>query len=201
MSKIEREDISTTSNKNMKESEQELKNILLSGPLKDVIMYNTNATFFELPEEGYWIIDTGIELVFPSGTISAAFDIELESFVIKSTTVKNIYKQDNLYPIETENTPELKKFIGLTIDEVTFKSLDFDFVLDYTMKTEKQNWFVELNLTFENKTQIQIALIDYKLEQNFPPNDFVYEVCRELLIATKNKIEISENNISETDEE
>lgn len=52
--------------------EEHLKSIIQSGPLGSIQFYQVNDSYFYLPQEGFCIIDAGIELRFPSGVISAA---------------------------------------------------------------------------------------------------------------------------------
>lgn len=167
-----------------------LSRILYSGPLLELSFYQVNDSFFELPEDELWVIDIGFELKFPGGIVSAAWDSELESFVIKNDSVKNIYNQNNLFQLENDNIKSLKKFIGLNVIGINFKSLEFEYVVDYTMRTEKEKRYVELIIDFENKSLIQIAFVDYELEENKSPKDFSFDLSTDLLISTKKIIEI-----------
>ena len=175
----------------MTENQQHLKRILLSGPLQALNFYQVNGNFFEFQGDGYWIIDAGIELKFPYGIVSAAWSSELESYVILNEPVKNIYDQDNLFQLENENILSLKRFVGLNVIDVNFKILEFEYIADYTMRIEKEKRFVELILEFQNKSQIQIAFIDYTLEENKAPTDFSFDISTNLLVSTKNILEIN----------
>lgn len=174
----------------MIEKKDELKRILFSSPLMELNFYQVNDSFFEFQEDGYWIIDTGIELKFRDGIVSAVWNSELESYVITNNSVKDVYLQNNLFELENENILNLKKFVGLNIIDANFKMLEFEYVADYTMRIEKENRFVELILEFENKSEIQIAFIDYKLEENKGPTDFSFDVSTNLLISTKKTLNI-----------
>lgn len=170
--------------------EENLRSIIQSGSLQNINLYQVNDTFFELPDEGFWIIDAGIELKFSSGVISAAWSTELESYVIENNSLKDIYEQDNMYQIDNNHISELKNFIGLNVIDVSFKSLNFEYIVDYTMRTEKEKRIVEMVLEFQNKSKIQIAFIDYLLEENCPPKDFSFDIATELLVSSKKVIEI-----------
>jgi len=167
-----------------------LKRILLSGPLQEITFYQVNDTFFEFPNDEVWIIDGGVELKFPYGIVSAAWNPEFETYIIKNEFVKNICNLNNLYMLENNAILKLKRFIGQKVINVGFETREFEFIVDYTMKTEKEKRLVELLLTFQNTMQIQIALIDYLLEVNKAPKDFTFDISTELLISTKNIIEI-----------
>ena len=117
----------------MIEKKDELKRILFSSPLMELNFYQVNDSFFEFQEDGYWIIDTGIELKFRDGIVSAVWSTELESYVITDNSVKDIYRQNNLFELENENILNLKKFVGLNIIDSNFKMLEFEYVADYTI--------------------------------------------------------------------
>lgn len=174
----------------MTDRQEILSRILHSGPLLELNFYQVNDNFFELMEEGFWIIDGGIELKFSGGIVSAAWDSELESYVIKNDSVKNIYNQDNLFKLENENIKGLKKFVGLNVNGLNFKSLEFEYVVDYTLRTEKEERYVELIIGFQNKSQLQIAFVDYVLEENKSPKDFSFDLSTDLLVSTKSILEI-----------
>ena len=174
----------------MTDKQETINQILHSGPLLELNFYQVNDSFFELEEDGFWIIDTGIELKFPSGFVSAAWNSELESYVLENDSVKNIYNQDHLFQLETENIKNLKEFVGLYVIKTNFKTLEFEFVVDYTMRTEKEKRFVELIIGFQNSTQIQIAFVDYVLEENEAPREFSFNLSSDLLISTKKRIEV-----------
>ncbi len=173
-----------------KHSEELLKSIILSGPLQRIRFFQVNDSFFELSDEGYWIIDTGIELKFPSGIISAVWNTELDSYVLKNDPLESIYKQNNLYQLNTENIASLKKYVGLNVLDVNFKSQEFEYIIDYTMRTKKEKRFVEVILHFQNKLQLQIAFVNYTLDEKSSPKDFSFDITTELLISTKKIMEI-----------
>lgn len=174
----------------MIEKKDVLKRIIYSSPLMELNLYQVNDIFFEVPKDGYWIIDTGFELKFRDGIISAVWSSKLKSYVITNNSVKDIYLQQNLFVLENKNILDLNKFVGLKVIDVNFKTLEFEYVADYTMRIEKENRFVELILEFENKSKIQIAFIDYKLEENKSPTDFSFDVSTNLLISTKKILSI-----------
>ncbi len=174
----------------MTDIQEILSRILHSGRLLEINFYQINDNFFELMEEGFWIIDGGVELKFPGGIVSASWDSELETYVIKNDSVKNIYNQDNLFQLESENIKGLKKFVGLNVSGLNFKSLEFEYLIDHTMRTAKEQRYVELIIDFENKSQLQIAFVDFMLEENEPPKEFSFDLNTNLLVSTKSVLEI-----------
>lgn len=177
----------------MSEQEQCLHEIIFSGALQEIKFYNVNELFFELQELGYWIIDAGVQLKFPKGYVSAAWNWEIESFVLEHKKVNELYTGANLIPIETACINKLSKFVGLKVIDANFKSMEFEYIVDYTMRTEKTREFVELILEFEHGLTFQMAFIDYDVEENKAPGNFSYQLTNALLISVKNRIEIAEN--------
>jgi len=169
--------------------ENDLKSVLQSHPLSSITFYQINDNFFELTDEGFWIID-GIELTFPNGTVSAAFSTELESYVLENKPFSEIYGNDNFYILENDNISGLKKYLGLNIVDVRFESMEFEYIVDYTMRTEKERRFVQMILEFQNKSIIQIAFVNYSLMEGKAPSDFSFDLQVELLVSTKKIMEI-----------
>lgn len=171
--------------------EEHLKSIILSGPLRSIHFYQINDSYFYLPREGYCIIDAGIELRFPAGVISAAWSVDLESYVIENKELKTIYSQDNYFEISNTIIDDLKKNIGLEVKDVRFKSLEYEYIVDYTMRTEKEKRFVELILEFQNHSTLQIAFVTYVLEKEMQPKDFTFDITTELLVSLNKMISLS----------
>lgn len=170
--------------------ENDLKAIIQSGPMIEFTLYQVNPNFFEFVDEGYWIIDAGVEIKFPGGVVSAAFSPDLESYVIENRPFSEIYTHGNHVVLHNENIEEVQKFYGLNVTNVEFKSLEFEYIVDYTMRTEKEERFVQLILEFQNRSKIQIAFIDYELKENQGPEKFTFSLMTEVLVSTKNVMEI-----------
>ena len=174
----------------MIENLEYFKNIFTSGPLQKLKFYNVNDNFFEFVKKGMWLIDCGIEMTFPHGTISIAWNSDLEMLELKNDTVINIYNEDNLVQLENDNILRLNKFVGLHVKDVKFKSLEFEYFADYTMRTEKEERVVELIIEFEYNYIFQIAMVNYNLKENQAPEDFSYDINNDILISTEKIIDI-----------
>ena len=170
----------------------EFESIFLSGALKAVNLFQVNDKYFHLPEKGLWIIDGGIELVFPGGTCCIGWSSDYESFVFEKTAFDIIYLQDNFVQFDPESIPNLSQLSGHSILSMNFKSIDVESILDYTMRTETEKRFVEIVLEFDNHSYLQIALVNYSLVKNESPKDFIIDLHGELLISTKEIIEIGD---------
>lgn len=177
-------------NQSHEQLENDLKAIIQSGPISELTFYQVNPNFFEFADEGYWIIDGGLEINFPAGVVSAAFSPDLESYVIENRPFSEIYTHNNQIALHNENIAEIEKCCGLNVINAEFKSLEFEYIVDYTMRTEKEQRFVQLILELQNKSKIQIAFVDYNLEENRGPKNFSFSLMNEVLISTKKIIEI-----------
>ena len=170
--------------------ENDLKAIIQSGPINELTFYQVNPNFFEFADEGYWIIDGGVEIKFPAGVVSAAFSPDLESYVIENRPLSEIYTHNNHVALHNENIAEVEKCRGLNVINAEFKSLEFEYIVDYTMRTEKEQRFVQLVLELQNKSKIQIAFIDYTLEENQGPENFSFSLMNDILVSVKNVIDV-----------
>lgn len=172
-------------NQTHEQLENDLKTIIQSGPISDFTFYQVNPNFFEFADEGYWIVDGGVEIKFPAGVVSAAFSPDLESFVIENRPFSEIYTHNNHVALHNENIAEIEKCRGLNVINVEFKSLEFEYIVDYTMRTEKEQRFVQFVMELQNKSRIQIAFIDYILEENRGPENFSFSLMNVVLISIK----------------
>lgn len=174
--------------------QKELESIFLSGALKAVNLFQVNDKYFHLPEKGLWIIDGGIELVFPGGTCCVGWSTDYESFVFEKKAFDFIYLHDNFVQFDPQSIPSLSQLVGHNVLSANFKSIDVESVLDYTMRTETEKKFVEMVLEFDNHSHLQIGAVTYSLEKNEFPKDLIIELHGELLVSTQEIIEIGDVN-------
>lgn len=166
--------------------------IMGSGNLTDVKLFQVNDSFFELPE-GKWIIDGGIELVFPDGTICFGWNKSISSFDLNTSKFEVLYKGSEYTELRNENIDQLNKLTHKRVTNHTLRFLDFEFIVDYTMKTKKESRLVEMILNFEDGSALQLSTIDYLIEPGKSPVNFCYSISHELLISVDEYISIAEN--------
>jgi len=173
---------------NAKFIEKQFQSIIKSNDLIEIKLFQVNEDYFGFPKKGFWIIDGGIELKFRNTTFSFAWNQDTDSFSFENKKFNEIYKDNNYTKLDAKfiKVLNLKK-----INNAKLKWVKYDVIIDYTMATEKEFKLVELKLEFESDEKIQIATIDYELEENSSPKNYFYNINRELLIALNNEIGIN----------
>ena len=169
---------------------EKLDQIINSGPIQKITLHQVNENFFELTKKGVLLIDGGVELTFPEGTISAAFDSSRQYLLIENKPIKNIYTDNNIFILENDNTFILNQYVGKEIDKSSFKTIEFNAVVDYTMKTRKENHIVEMILEFVDNSILQVAFVNYDLEEYKAPENYSYDIANDILISTKEIVSI-----------
>lgn len=171
-------------------TEKQFQSTFKSSDLIEIKLFNVNDNYFGFPKKGLWIIDGGIELKFRNTSFSLAWNQDTDSFSFENKSFDKIYEEDNYTELDVEFIKVLNK---KKISNAKLKWVEYDIILDYTMATKKESKLVELKLEFESNEKIQIATIDYELEENSSPKNYSYDINGELLISLNNEIEI--NNV------
>lgn len=165
------------------------KSIFLSSHLMDLKIFQVNQYYYQ-EKSGNLFIFEGIEMKFSKGFFSIGFSSEYEYNTFQATPFHELYEGENDREINTTETQKLSGLIGKKIVDVSFKTTEFNEVVDYTMKVEKVTKIVEVLLTFETNETLQIATVNYDYEENKPPKNYRYDITGELLISLNHIIEI-----------
>jgi hypothetical protein len=165
--------------------------IIKSSALIDFNVFQVNDSYFVLNDKNQWIVDAGIEFQFYKGYFTIGFSTDLEHISVQSVKFDKMYTDDNYVALDNVKSGKLKAFIGKKIEEVTFKTLEFDEVIDYTMKTKKVSKLVEILLHFEGNQTLQIALVNYDLLENEVPKNFRYNLSNDILISMNAIVKIN----------
>ncbi len=169
----------------------DFESIFLSGKLIDLKIFQVNQFYYEEKSQNLFIFE-GIEFKFNKGYFAIGFSSEYEYNMFQATSFKELYENENEFEINSEETKKLSSLIGKNVVDVKFKSVDFNEVVDYTMKLEKVSRIVEVILHFENNETLQIATINYDYEKDSPPKNYRYDITGELLISLNNIIKINQ---------
>lgn len=161
------------------------KSIFLSGKLMDLKIFQINQFYYEEKNQNLFIFE-GIEFKFNKGYFSIGFSSENEYNMFQATSFKELYENENEFEINNEETIKLSNLIGKNIVDVKFKAIDFNEVVDYTMKLEKVSRIVEIILYFEDNQTLQIATVNYDFEKDTVPKNYRYDITGELLISLNN---------------
>jgi hypothetical protein len=167
----------------------QLERVIFSGPLKAVNVFQVNDTYFHFPEKGVCIIDGGIELIFPKGVCCIAWSSDYESFVFEPAAFEAVYLQPNFVQLNIKND-YLNRYIGRKATSVKFNTIDIESIIDYTMRTQTEERLVSVLLEFDDENSMQIALVDYDLEEGEAPKNFIRDLYTDILISTREFIEV-----------
>ena len=167
----------------------DFESIFLSSELIDLKIFQVNDFYYHEESENLFIFE-GIEFKFNKGFFSIGFSSEYEYNLFQATPFTELYDNENEEEINIEETQKMSNLIGKKVVDVKFKTLDFNEVIDYTMKLEKVSKIVEVILHFENNETLQIATINYNYEKDKPPKNYRYDITGELLISLNNIVKI-----------
>ena len=168
---------------------KDFESIFLSSELIDLKIFQVNDFYYHEESENLFIFE-GIEFKFKKGFFSIGFSSEYEYNMFQATPFTELYDNENEEEINIEETKKLSNLIGKKVVDVKFKTLDFNEVIDYTMKLEKVSKIVEVILYFENNETLQIATINYDYEKDKPLKNYRYDITGELLISLNNIVKI-----------
>lgn len=168
---------------------KDYESIFLSSHLMDLKIFQVNQYYYQ-EKSGNLFLFEGIEMKFSKGFFSIGFSSEYEYNMFQATPFHELYESENDREINTKETQKLSGLIGKKIVDVSFKTAEFNEVVDYTMKVEQVTKIVEVLLTFETNDTLQIATVKYDYEENKPPKNYRYDITSELLISLNHIIEI-----------
>jgi|GEM_PF-1960727 len=171
----------------MKPIESTFRKTIGSYPLREIRLFQVNDHYFHYPTRKFWLIDGGVELVFGHTTYSLAWNPNFGGFTFANKGFEEIYTEENFKVLETIeflNSPAKR------VEQAQFKWNEIEVIQDYTMATKMEVFLEELFLNFGKNESLQIAGIDYDLEPESGPVNFVYDVGGELLVSFNHPYEI-----------
>jgi len=168
-------------------------NFLLPGKIiESVKCYNVNNDLLIFNPKGHAVIDGGVELQLNDLTLSIGWSPELELFDVSTNPISTIFGDLDYYQIAINQLEIGQDMVGSRIASLNTK---WNWYQDLNDEHEsiggKQFILYELILTFENSRTLQIATINYSLEDNSLQN-LTYHSQVELLVAADRIIAIQE---------
>lgn len=147
--------------------------------------------FYQINEYEYKISETisifeGIELTLENGFFSIGFNPDQEYNFFKPNPINEFELYEDNVGFEIKSNTNYSNLIGNRIVDVKFKQLNFDVILDYTLKKREISEIVEMILFFENGESLQIACINYDFDNQL--KNFNYDLSGQLLISMNNII-------------
>ncbi len=165
----------------------EYYNLLKKNKLIDIKFYQVNAYDYKISDS--ISVFEGIELILENGFFSIGFnpDQEYNFFKPKPINEYELYEDDE---IEQKSNTDYTNLLGKKIVDVKFKLMDFDAILDYTLKKHKISEIVEMILYFDTEETLQIASIDYDYSNDL--KNYNYDLAGQLIISMNYIIPFSE---------
>ncbi len=178
----------------MEDQEERIKELLFGNKISGIEIYQINLEFYEFNDNSFWIFDGGIQFILEHGVFGWGWNFENE--IYSYSTEKHIkeFLVPNFVLVDNENIPGISNLIGSLIRNVDIKWEFYQNINeDFEPVGEKYYVPVELKLYLENEIMIQIANIDFELnEETFDMTNPKYSIEGELLFNFNEEIKISE---------
>ncbi|SDF28508.1 hypothetical protein [Ulvibacter litoralis] len=175
----------------MKQEKQfEFEKILLSGNLIDLKIYQVNKSFFKIPSPEHWLIDGGIEFVFPDGVLTFGWSTHLNMFVFDSKKFEKIFKNKEFNLLSKNEIYNLNNLRGKSVREIEWKWIQIETWNSKNLKFIEEPTVLELNIEFNTNEKLQIAPIDYELTNSDKPIKYRSLLDSDLLISLNHKFMI-----------
>lgn len=178
----------------MKEIESNIKSYLVNKKITNITCFNMNDSYLDFEQKSMWVIDGGIQIDTDNGVVSFGWNYEQEGFdFVLDKTIDILFGEAPAYEIDLKRNSGLATIIGSEIIDIEFE-WDFYQELDENgaLKEEKIYIPVMLLLQFRSNDFLQLALIDYEIQEE--PFNIVnpkFDLTGELLISYNTRIKIT----------
>lgn len=185
------------------ELEASLKQALLNKELTHIEFFNANDKFWVFDEEKIWVLDIGIQLCFGSEYFTFAWDSEKQFYEAHFGKIEEITRDQEIKALEAENVEGIKALIGQKITDLKIQwNFYHDIDENYQPKEEKNFMPMELVLTFDNGSVLQLAAIEFKVNTTTKfIEDPSFDSTGQFLITLNHYLEVKVPEESFDDEE
>jgi hypothetical protein len=174
----------------MEKYDEVLKTYLLNKTLNDIEFYDSDLNYVSPDMDHTWILDGGIQLKLDNTYFSFAFSSEQEFFNAFSLKIDELNNEFELHSLGARDVNEINTLVGHQIIDIkTLWNFYTELDENFDQKNEKKYMPFEIILYFSNNSFLQIAAIEYEMENNKLIN-LHYNSERELLISINKKLEI-----------
>lgn len=176
----------------MRETKQaEFEAIIKSGNLRELQLFQINDSYFEFEETQHWLIDGGIQLIFPKGVLTFGWNRDLYMFVLDSRSFGEVYSETNYKKLAKGDIYKLHNLSGKGVENAKWKWASFEVLNRDTSEFDKAEAVLELILEFNTGEVLQIAAVNYDLTAEDDPIDYRLSLDYELLIGLDNTFELA----------
>jgi hypothetical protein len=176
----------------MEQYDQLIRDIFLNKTLNEIEFFDTDMRYFSPDMYQTWIVDGGIQLKIDEQYISFAYATEYQFYNIFLGKVEEVRTDEEVNSLGACDVEAINALLGKTVTDVKalwnfYKELDENF----EEVDEKKYMPLEIVLTFNDGSLLQMAAIEYKVMGDKIAN-LRYNSERELLISVNKKVEIAE---------
>lgn len=179
----------------MEELEQKIKALILDRAITGIKVFNVSDTYIEFIPGEQWALDGGIQIEFENDFICLGWDFVNQGFEYSlSKTITEILGDAPYYQIDPTEVKGVSDLLGARITDCKIK-WEFYQELDEEGEPGEEKIFtpVELFLSFDNETFLQLATISLEVDrQSFTISRAEFNIFGRLLVSVNKKVEISE---------
>jgi|GEM_PF-1177467 len=176
--------------------EERIKSSILNRELSTIEFYNINDKYWVFDEERVWVLDCGIELSFGSDVFSFGWSAGKELYEHHFGKLEELKDEIEIKALHAMEVEGIKELCGKKISDVKIR-WNFYHDLDENYEpTEHKNYMpMEMFLTFENGSTLQLAAIRFRVDtQNKTIDNVTFDSTGDFLVALNHPFEIGEED-------
>jgi len=188
---------------NQIEEEESIRNFLLNKTVTDIEFYIINENYFVFDENHIWVIDAGVEIGMGEESFSFGWNSEKTIYEHHFGKMSGLTMDTATTDLDAFHIEGLKNLQGKKIRDLEFQWNWYSDMDEHFEPIEPKNYIpVELIITFENGSVLQLAAIDYKLDVvNKAMKDVVFDSEGNFLVTLDHPVEISNETLLGGEEE
>ena len=168
---------------------QIIEDILTSGPLLEIGLYNINTGYVEVESERLWIIDGAIQLSFSKGHLRIGWSGAHALFQSSTVHISQDSGEFEFLKLTTGNVPLLNNLLGKKVT-----AFDWDWYSYETWDDQSDDFITNQSLSRLQlqlgDDQLLIAAVDYQMNKEDEPVNFILYPQQELLVSLNNPVPI-----------
>jgi hypothetical protein len=187
----------------MTDLQNTLDNILLNKELTAIEFYTINDKYWVFDEEKVWVVDCGVQLTFGEDVFTFAWNSEKQFYEHHIGRIEEITGDHEITALHAMELEGIQKLIGNKIIDIKYKwNFYHDLDENYEAKEEKNYMPMEMILTFESGSILQLAAVNFKVDTVKKTIDrAVFDSTGNFLITLNHQINVKEEEESMSDEE
>ncbi|MCE3279954.1 MAG: hypothetical protein K0S44_2145 [Bacteroidetes bacterium] len=187
----------------MTDLQNTLNNVLLNKELTAIEFYTINDKYWVFDEEKVWVVDCGVQLTFNEYIFTFAWNSEKQFYEHHLGKIEEITGDHEITPLHANEVESIQKLIGNKITEVKYKwNFYHDLDENYEPMEQKNYMPMEMILSFENGSVLQLAAVNFKVDTvNKTIGSATFDSTGNFLITLNHLISVKEEEESISDEE